>query len=86
MQTSVSAGPSAATLRFGIKSQIDGLGSLIVAIVHHRGHKLWLEAVFLPLDLEETLREFREAFRTVFPDITPPTFNLATTAKPIGAR
>jgi hypothetical protein len=74
------------TIRFVFKSNVDGLGSLVIAIVQYRGHKLWLGAVFLPLDLKETLRQFHEAFRIVFPDITPPAFNLATTVKPIGAR
>jgi len=72
-------------LRFIFKSNVEGLGTIVLAGLYYRRHKLWLEAVFLPLNLEETLKEFREAFSIVFPEYKPITFpNVAH--RPIGAR
>jgi hypothetical protein len=72
-------------IRVVFKSNPEGLGSAVIASVLYRGRRLWLDAIFLPLDLEETLQQFREASRIVFPDIPPPAFP-KTAYKPIGAR
>jgi hypothetical protein len=77
--------PRGFTIRFAFKFNPEGLGSIVIASVLNRGRRLWLEAIFLPLDLKETLQQFHEAARIVFPDARPLTFPKAT-YKPIGAR
>jgi hypothetical protein len=85
MHDAKSGEPRGFTIRFRLKSNPEGLGCIVWASVYHRDRRLWLEAIFLPLDLRETLQQFREASRVVFPDIPPPTFP-RTAYKPIGAR